>query len=99
MLWLFAYFLAKSYQRRSRDKSHQNGDYLNQAMRISFSVVQVVRGSSSGPVILRLQVQIPWDDNFFALLVWTSRRSGGSSIGLRAGSLWLRKHANNQINH
>ena len=27
-----------------------------------------------------------WEDNFFALLVLSSRRSGGSSLSFRAGS-------------
>ena len=39
---------------------------------------------SMEPVIQRLQVRILWEDNFFALLVLSSRRSGGSSLGFRA---------------
>ena len=37
-------------------------------------------------IIQRLQILFLWEDNFFALLVLSSRRSGGSSLGLRAGS-------------
>ena len=34
----------------------------------------------------RLQVRILWEDRFFALLVLSSRQSGDSSLGFRAGS-------------
>ena len=38
-------------------------------------------------VIQRLQVRVLWEGSFFALLVLSSRRFGGSSLGFRAGSL------------
>ena len=41
-----------------------------------------------------LQVRILREDNFFALLVLSSRRSGGSSLGFRAGSLLARSMQN-----
>ena len=43
-----------------------------------------------GPVIQRLQVRILWEDNFFALHISSSRRSGGPFLGFRAGSLKAR---------
>ena len=39
------------------------------------------------PLIKRLEVRIQWEDNFFALLVLSSRRSGDSYVGFRADSL------------
>ena len=44
------------------------------------------RAVDRGPIIQRLQVRTLWEDNFFALLVLSSRRSGGSPLGFRAGS-------------
>ena len=38
-------------------------------------------------LIQKLQARIPWEDNLFALLVVSSRRSGGFYLGFRAGSL------------
>ena len=35
----------------------------------------------------RLQVRLLWEDNFFALLVLSGRRSDGFSLGFCAGSL------------
>ena len=52
---------------------------------------------SSGPVIQRLQVRFLREHNFFALLVLSSRCSGVSSLGLRAGS--LRTEARKTIKH
>ena len=47
------------------------GDYVKQAMRKNCLPKD----------------RLLWEDNFFALLVLSSRRSGGSSFGFRAGSL------------
>ena len=38
-----------------------------------------------------------WEDNFFALLVLSGRRSGGSSLGFRAGT--FRPEARKTIKH
>ena len=40
-------------------------------------------------------IRILLEDRFFALL--SSRRSGDSSVGVRAGSLSVRQHANDKI--
>ena len=40
---------------------------------------------SSGPEIQRLQIRILSEDNFFALLALSSRRSGDFSLGFCAG--------------
>ena len=61
VIWL------KGYQRGSLGKSHQNGDYLKQAMRKSCLPAGIEPAA------------------FFTLLVLSSRRSGGSSVGFRAG--------------
>ena len=37
---------------------------------------------------------IPAGRQFFALLVFSSRRSGGSSLGFRAGSVWASRMQN-----
>ena len=55
-----------------------NFGYLNPAtclLLTCFACLQLVKGS------------IPVGRQFFALLVLSSRRSGGSSLGFRAGSL------------
>ena len=62
----FACGWPKGYQHGSLGKSHQNGDYLQQAMRKSCL--------PTGIVFL-------WEDNFFALLVLGGHRSGDFSLG------------------
>ena len=44
-------------------------------------------GRGSGPVVQKLPDGIVWEDNFLALLVLSSRCSGGSSQGFLAGNL------------
>ena len=96
-----ACFWPKGYQLGSLGKSHQNGDYLKQAMRkIVFpqeSNLQPLDYRSTALISLWITEQwtgnpkaagsIPVGRQFFALLVLSSRRSGGSSLGFRAGSL------------
>ena len=80
----FACFWPKGYQCGSLWKSHQNDDCLKQAMRKSclpFTVVEQWTGN------LKAAGLNPGEDNFFALVVLSSYRSGGYSVGFRAGSL------------
>ena len=49
----------------------------------SFNVNPILRWQ----LIQRLQVRTLWEDNLFALLVLSSRRFDGSSLGFRAGNL------------
>ena len=103
----------KGYQSRSLGKSHQNSNYLNQAMRKSalparfelaaFRLLVHCSYISQNPtcnetsfpaqvvgqwtVIKKLLTQIPWGDNFFALLVLSSCHDGGYSPGFCAGGL------------
>ena len=79
----FACFWPKGYQLGSLGKSHQNGDYLKQAMR----KIVFPQESNLQPLDYRFR-------QFFALLVLSSRRSGGSSLGFRAGSLSARSTQN-----
>ena len=65
-------------------KSHQNGDYLKQAMRKK-SLAQVVEQLTGNPKTAGSRFLRK--HNFFALLVLSSRSSAGSSLGFRAGSL------------
>ena len=137
----FACFWPKGYQLGSLGKSHQNGDYLKQAMRkivfpqesnlqpldyrstalplelektpprmlnfgylnpatcllydcdnksikMFFDVFRPELFDSCGQSCFSGQsCSIPVGRQFFALLVLSSRRSGGSSLGFRAGSL------------
>ena len=78
----FACFWPKCYQLGSLGKSHQNGDYLKQAMR----KIVFPQESNLQPLDYR-PLDSPVGRQFFALLVLSSRRSGGSSLGFRAGSL------------
>ena len=69
---------AKGYQRGNLGKSHQNSDYLKQAMQKSYTK------AADSKVIQRLYVRILLEHNFFALLVLNSRRSDGSSLDFHA---------------
>ena len=89
----FACFWPKGCQRGSLRKSHQNGCYLktSNVKKLSShkdSNLQPLNYRSTAPPLEleslrleleRLQVRIVWEDNFFALLVSNSRRSGGLS--------------------
>ena len=91
----FACFWPKGYQLGSLGKSHQNGDYLKEAMR----KIVFPQESNLQPLDYRSTALEQWTGNpkaagsipvgrqFFALLLLSSRRSGGSSLGFRAGSL------------
>ena len=80
----FACFWPKGYQRGSLGKSHQNRDYLKQAMRKSYLPFPVVEQWTGNR---KATGSNPEEDNFFALLVLRSRRSGGYYVSFRAGSL------------
>ena len=69
---------SKGYQRRSLGKSHQNGDYVKQAMRKSY--LRTGFESAALKRILR-------EDNFLTLLVLCSLCSGRFFLGFRTGSL------------
>ena len=69
-------------------EDHQNGKFFKKAMRKSypptgFEPAMVIQRLS----IQTLQVQILLEDNFFTLLILSSRCVGGSSLGFGAGSL------------
>ena len=80
----FACFWPKGYQLGSLGKSHQNGDYLKEAMQKIVFPQESNQQWTGNP---KAAGSIPVGRQFFALLLLSSRRSGGSSLGFRAGSL------------
>ena len=84
ILIVFAWFWPKGYQLGSLGKRHQNDDYLKEAMRKIVFPQESNLQRTGNP---KAPGSIPVGRQFFALLLLSSRRSGGSSLGFRAGSL------------
>ena len=69
-------------------KSHQNGNYLKQAMRKKLSSHRIWNSSFQATKLcgLKLQVRICGKTTFSHCLFLSSHHPGGSSLGFRAGS-------------